>query len=336
MKFTKEKLDNNEKVYATCIGEIKGQQVFIGCSEGPGAAHAIGEDGTRTTIWTEPGGTMNFVAVPGRQDCFFATQKFLPVFSAADCTLNVVDYTGEGWKVTKVMDFPYLHRFEIFEHKGQLYFFGATLCTEKAFQQDWSHPGNVYCGKLNTDLEKPFQVRKLYEGITRNHGLCHSFQWGTYGALLIGGDEGCFSFEIPEDPMEDRWNITKVLPNAVSDVATCDIDGDGELEVAAIEPFHGNVCRIYKKIEGHYICVQSYEIEFGHVVWGGLLCGEPRFLLGWRRGTMELVSIGWKRGGFFAETVDEGTGPSQVSVKGDVILAANRQIDELAVYRCSR
>ncbi len=62
----------------------------------------------------------------------------------------------------------------------------------------------------------------------------------------------------------------------ISDIAAIDIDGDGELEYATIEPFHGSYFRVYKLIDG--ASRQVYEhpevSEFYHVVVGTTLAGQ--------------------------------------------------------------
>lgn len=336
MKIEKKVLDTNDKVYSTCIGSHKGNKVFIGCSEGPGVANAFIED-NMSRIWDGPGGTMNFVPVPGMEDVYFATQKFLPVFEASECTLNLVTYYDHSWSIKEIMKFPYLHRFQLFAVGKDAYLFGATLSEHKDSQQDWSKPGSVFVGKLSlNDLSAPIELREIYKGITRNHGLWFEPGLGENGTFLVGGDEGAFSFGIPCDPIRDSWKISKLLDTPVSDMALCDIDNDGQLEMLTIEPFHGNIARLYKLDQGKPTCIKEYEIDFGHVVWGGKLGKKQRFLLGFRRGSMQLLAISYDQGAYHSELVDEQTGPSQVSVvsEGDVsyVLSANRQINELAVY----
>ena len=64
MKIKKTVLTHIEKLYAPCIGEHAGKPVYIGCTEGPGAAEAV-IDGQLSRLWDGPGGTMNIVPVPG-------------------------------------------------------------------------------------------------------------------------------------------------------------------------------------------------------------------------------------------------------------------------------
>lgn len=333
MKFEKKVLGTIEKCYATCVGEVEGQMACIGASEGPSEAWSYTEEGA-VKMWDGPGGSMNIVPVPGKTNEFYGTQKFLPVFSAAECTLNHIVYADGQWTVTEVQGFPYLHRFDLYELDGQVYFMGASLCEGKEFVQDWSKPGSVYAGKLNADLDQAFDVRKIYSGITKNHGFCRVD--GDILHYLITGVEGVFDFEVPADPMADDWKVVQMMSHEVSDIAVCDIDQDGKVEYATIEPFHGNKCVIYKDVDGELKAVKEYDVTFGHVIWGGPLAGQPSFLLGYRKEAMELSRISIEEGEFVNTLIEAEVGPSQVTVaQGDgesYILSANRQIDQLALY----
>lgn len=337
MKIKKTVLGQIDKVYATCIGNVDGKMTCIGASEGEGPCHAY--DGEETSIlWERPGGTMNIVPIPGRDNAFFATQHFLPVFDAKQCSLHYIRFEQGTWQTIKVMDFPYLHRFDLFESNGDIYFIGASLCEGKTFVQDWRQPGSVYIGKLKDDYSQPFEVKNIYHGITKNHGFCRVEQENGL-RYLITGVEGVFSFEVPESPMDHAWTIQRIMTHEVSDIAVCDLDQDGEMEYATIEPFHGNTCVIYKKEKGTLRPIKTIPIAFGHVIWGGQLGKRPTFLLGERRDAMRLITIHHEQGNIVDTLMDEQTGPSQISVRqqGDktYVLSANRQINELALYECS-
>ncbi|SFL97796.1 hypothetical protein [Pelosinus propionicus] len=339
MKIKKDILCQIDKVYATCISEHNEELILIGASEGEGESRAFIGD-KNTVMWEKPGGTMNVVPVPGKENEFFATLKFLPVFAAQDCTLNYVRLKDGNWQVTEIMKFPYLHRFDLFEKNGRIYLVGATLCELKEFQQDWSKPGAVFVGELESDLTLPINIKTIYKGITKNHGLCRVKNWHEGDAYLVTGVEGVFSLRIPENPFTDKWEINRLMDNEVSDIAAVDIDNDGVLELATIEPFHGNKCVIYKKEEHGYKPIKDYDIEFGHVIWGGDVAGMPVFLLGYRKEKMELLAIGKDGNDFKTTLIDQNVGPSQISVlnkdQKTYILSANRQIDELALYTVSK
>lgn len=331
MIVNKTVLGEIDKCYATCLYEGKAGLVAIGCSEGPSEARAY-IDGKETSIWTDVGGTMNFVHIPGRENEFYATRRFVPLFQAAECELNYVKYDGEKWTVKPLMKFPYLHRFDFYTKDGDIYFFGCTLCKSKEFPQDWSTCGSVYTGKLDKDPSQPFGYRELYYGITKNHGLCHCDNLNGKECFIASGVEGAFAFYIPENPEKDEWKIEKIIETETSDVAVCDVNNDGQVEIAAIQPFHGNKCRIYKVCDGKVVQDFEYDIDFGHVIWGGRISDKNCFLLGYRRLDMRLYAITFRNGAYFMQMIDEKVGPSQISVVGNNVLAANRQINQLALY----
>ncbi|MBT9778925.1 hypothetical protein GPL15_20835 [Clostridium sp. MCC353] len=336
MIIEKTTLAQVDKVYAACIGRVDGETVFFGASEGPGECVCAAKGGI-DTVWTQPGGTMNLVPIPGRDGEFYGTQKFLPVFAAEECTLNYIKYEDGGWIVKEVMKTPYLHRFDLFMQDGEVWFIGSTLCGKKEFTQDWSSPGAVYTGRVQKDPAQAFPLKKLYEGITKNHGFCKEEADGAV-RYLVTGVEGIFAFEVPGRPWDEEWKIKKIYDGEVSDIAVCDIDGDGRAEYASIEPFHGSKAVIYKEVDGTLSPVKEYEIDFGHVIWGGTVNGTPVFILGYRRQDMRLLMI-YYDGDFKEETIDSETGPSQISVlsgeKESFLLSANRQINELALYKIS-
>ncbi len=325
--------------YATCIDVVDGEKVFIGCSEGAKSAYSY-KNGVKSTIWEEIGGTMNFVPVPNKKNTYLATRKFLPVFNSQECEINLVTFNDDAWSVTPIMNIPYLHRFDVLEKNGKNYLVGGTLCESKKEQNDWSKPGSFIVGELSDDLTAKIELREIYKGITKNHGMFRETNLDIGDSYVISGQEGAFAFIIPNDPFKDEWKMEKLLNTEVSDVAFVDIDNDGVLELATIEGFHGSNCNIYKKTDGEYKLVKSYDIEFGHVLFGCKVCGVNTLILGYRRNKMELSLITCEDKEFVNKVIDSETGPSQISVlnEGDttIILAANRQINELAVYELTR
>ena len=124
-------------------------------------------------------------------------------------------------------------------------------------------------------------------------------------------------------------------------MGTIDIDGDGELEFATIEPFHGEYFRVYKKIDGSFKKIYEHPevTEFYHVVVGATLAGRPVFIGGCRRGKQQLFYVEAKQRDplqLEAVVIEAGVGPSNVYVlhedRRDIIVAANREKGEAALY----
>ena len=122
-----------------------------------------------------------------------------------------------------------------------------------------------------------------------------------------------------------------------------DFDGDGQLELGCISPFYGASLTIYHLDEfGNYVPQWKYErpeaeTEMIHATWAGELLGKPTWVVGWRKGTKNTVAITWGDGNYQTEYIDQNTGAANVlhfvNQDGkDVIVAANREIDEAAMY----
>lgn len=331
-----------DKAYATTIMDINDQAHYLVATEGYGPCVTFnGVTGEEGKVWDGPGGTMNIVSIPGRKNEFIATQDFTPTFQAKESKIVHAKLDRDSnWVVNPIMTIPYLHRFDVFALHGKLFFIGATLCEDKEFKDDWSKPGKVYVGEVPEELNGPFAITPVLEGITKNHGFCRG-TWNNRDAYLVSGSEGLFALYLPKQA-NDKWESEQLLSHEVSDMAVCDIDGDGCMELATIESFHGSRGIIYKSIDGTLTPIHEHEYEFGHVVWGGDVLGKPSFIIGGRKGNMELNCFQMDEDSKEIKhfTIDNTGGPSNIAVgyKGDstVILAANRQIGEIALYELSK
>ena len=66
-------------------------------------------------IWDEPGGTMTICAMPDSSGTILAVQNFFPVFKAENAIIVSANASAGGndlWVTKKVLDLPYVHRFE--------------------------------------------------------------------------------------------------------------------------------------------------------------------------------------------------------------------------------
>jgi len=335
MKITKKILGQLEGAYATSIMEVDGVTNYIIATERQGPCFAFNsENGEKKTVWDGPGGTMNIVPVQGRENEFFATQQFLPTFQAKECILVHGVYNNGEWTVTSVMNVPYLHRFDIFSLNNKLCFIGCTLAQDKESKEDWSKPGKVYIGELSEDLNKPFEIKPIIEGITKNHGFSRG-TWKGKDAYFASGVEGVYVIYLPSDGSIE-FKTEHIIDHEVSDMAAYDLDGDGIEELAVIQPFHGNKGIIYKNIDGKLVQIYEHEYEFGHVVWGGKIMKKPAFIIGGRKGSRELICYQLEQGEIKEFLIDNTGGPSNIAVinteKADIVLAANREIGEMALY----
>ena len=152
--------------------------------------------------------------------------------------------------------------------------------------------------------------------------------------------QGAFEVTPPQQPGA-AWQVRQFMDWPISDIAALDIDGDGELEFATIEAFHGSYFRVYKMAGGRFEKVYEHpEVsEFYHVVTGTTLAGQAVFLGGCRRGRQQLFYVHALQKSplvLQAEVIEEGVGPSNVHVMHepgrDIIVSANREKAEAALY----
>ena len=336
MKIEKRHVCDLENCYSTAHMTLEGKERILFAPDAFGACISVDlETGETKEVWKEPGGTMSMVQIPGKDE-FLAVQGFNPGFDAAEARLVHVFREQGSWQVRDLLTIPYIHRFDILERGGVRYLICCTVCSAKEYEQDWRSPGYTYAAVLPEDLTEPIELKPISEGMTRNHGYLRIQREG-YTCCLTSSDQGVYEVLPPENPGA-AWTYERILDTPVSDIALCDIDGDGVEELATLEPFHGDTIRIYRK-EGEvytpvYTCPDP--VDFCHVVWGGTLLGEPAFIFGAREKRKDLFIIRYREGQFVREELEAGSGPSNIAVihreKEDIIAVANREKGEGALF----
>lgn len=288
------------------------------------------------TVWEDAGGTMS-IAQMKPDGTFLAVQNFFKGFqSATACIVKATPEPGGSWQVEKYLDLPYVHRFEIVETAGKQFLVAATLCDKKDYRDDWSSPGRVYLGEV-TERGEDCRLSTLIHGITKNHGYCQKFHDGKH-VVAVTGQEGLFEITVPDKP-EGTWRYEKLIDTEISDVTFVDLDQDGADEIVTIEKFHGNRIVIYKKGMEGWNPVYSYPVNFGHVVWGGMILGKPGLLVAYRGDNSGLILMRKRDGDqFYMEHVflDEHEGPTNLAVEGDEhrcrILCSCGKTEQVVVY----
>lgn len=340
MKIEKHFLTAMNRCYSTNSIVVDGETRIMLATEGEGPCLAwSGPDYTQShPVWEMPGGTMSIVPIPGTNGEFLATQKFFKMFQWEEAkVVHVRPLSDGGYEITDILHMPYIHRFDLLTVNGRHYFIGCTLATTKDSKEDWSNPGKIWVGEFTGT--GPLQVRVLKDGLTKNHGYSRLTR-GEAMCSLVTCEEGAFEVTPPQTP-DGEWKVEQFMDWPISDISAIDIDADGELEFATIEPFHGEYFRIYKKIDGAYKRVYEHpEIsEFYHVVVGSTLAGVPVFIGGCRRGKQQLFYVcasNTKPLELKMEVIEEGVGPSNVYVVHeagrDIIVSANREKAEAALY----
>lgn len=342
MKIEKRFLTEMNRCYSANSITVNGQTRILLATEGEGPCMAwTGPEYTEShAVWNGPGGTMSMVPIPGTNGEFLAVQKFFKMFQWEEAkVVRVCPMPDGGYQVSDVLALPYIHRFDLLTVGNRHYFIGCTLATTKESKDDWSSPGKIWVGELPAD--GPISVTVLKDGLTKNHGYSRLSQNGAMTGLVTC-EEGAFQVAPPVRPGAN-WTVTQLMDWPISDISAIDIDGDGELEYATIEPFHGSWFRIYKKLPGNQGYQKVFEhpevSEFYHVVVGTTLAGTPVFIGGCRRGKQQLFYVRAAQTApleLEAVVIEEGVGPSNVYVlheaKRDIIVAANREKAEAALY----
>lgn len=337
MKFTKRHLCDLPYCYAVGSVQVRGRTKYLFATDDAGPCCAVdAQTGAQETVWEGPGGTMSIVPLPGQDAAFLASQNFMPGFSAAHARIVEVRYTDKGWQVTPWLELPYVHRFDILERNGVYYFLGCILSSTRQEQAQWDEPGTLVAAPLAPDFAPPARLDVIAQGMSHNHGYCrveHSALTQAYTAC----DQGVFQITPPAS-RHGSWDIRQLLSVPASDVAVCDIDGDGLMELATIQPFHGDTFVVYHAEPQGYRELYRYPkpAPFLHAIWGGTLCGEPVFLAGCREADKEFFLVRHTGQAFEVQVIEQGCGPSNVAVlpgQGqDTILVANRQSHEGALF----
>lgn len=298
----------------------------------------------KATVWENPGGVMTMVQVPGTDGQFLATHKFYSPNDSKEAKIVIATPDGNGkWEIRTFADLPFVHRFDILQSNGRKYLIACTLKSGHEYKDDWTRPGKIYAALLPEDLsgfdsEHQLKLQVIKEGMLRNHGY-YKVKDGEKESSLVCSENGVFHFCPPEEP-DGMWTEEQLLTTPASDAALIDLDGDGEKELVVIAPFHGSDIQIYRKDKMGYQLAYEYpeKAEFLHAIWTGNLRGKPTAVIGHRKGARRLMAFGWdeKQAKFVFETLDEDCGPANVygySIDGkDVLIAANREINEIAMY----
>ena len=345
MNIRKQVLTSQNGCYAVNSLVLNGQPHIVLASEAEGGSCRAWKAPDYTdshAIWDGPGGTMSIVPIPGTNGEFLAVQKFFRMFDWEEAkVVHVRPLAGGGYKVTDILQLPYIHRFDLLTVGDRHYFIACTLATTKDSKEDWSSPGKIWVGEYSG--VGALEIRVLKDGITKNHGYSRLTQNGVMRGLVTG-EEGAFEVTPPQRA-GDEWTVKQIMDWPISDISAIDIDGDGELEFATIESFHGSYFRIYKKIAGKFAMIFEHPevTEFYHVVVGATLAGEPVFIGGCRRGKQQLFYVRAKQSTpleLEAVLIEEGVGPSNAYVlhekDRDVLVSANREKAEAALYFMSK
>ena len=348
MKIEKKVISNLNKCYAMSELTWEGEHRFLVAAEKHDPCYVFAEDGTQLdTVWSEPGGVMTMAPVPGADGQFLATHKFYSPNDSAGAKIVIATAKKKGdWEIRTLCEAPFVHRFGILSRNGTNYLLVCCLKSDHEYKNDWRFPGACYASVLPSDLsvfneDHQLSLEPIMEDMLRNHGFSKVCIDG-YEAGVVGCEEGTYLFRPPVAPGKE-WTVDLLCPVPSSDSVLIDFDGDGQLELGMISPFHGSALTIFHLDEfGNYVPTWKYpapekETEMLHATWAGTLLGKPTWCVGWRKGTKCTIAITYEDGAYKTEFIDRNTGCANlmhfVNAAGqDVLVGTNREIDEVAMY----
>jgi len=347
VKVTKRTVASLERVYSIAVvpgRKVAGWPAFLAGSESDGpllffeppeykAVEIADKPGGFISLWAFEQNGSNYVV---------ASTDFKPGFKAENCRVIVypLDETGKG-QCFEVGRMPYTHRVAVLDLDGQKCLLGSTLCSAKAFKQDWTQPGGIHLAVIPEQLTTQCQFRQIVTGLNKNHGMDFAqLEKTDRGGLLLSAMEGLFFMKIPAS-LEGQWQVETIAEGEHSDAFAYDWDGTGFARIFAISPFHGNRVTVYRREQtGWSATVITDDLCMGHVLWAGELLGRPGLLVGGRDGRKELRL--YRKNGpqgeeFSHEILDEGIGPTQIAVvnrrenSAGLIVAAHG-VNEVRIY----
>ncbi len=346
MKIEKKIIGNLEKCYALAPLTYQGKPHMLVAAEKVNQCRLYDLEGNLCDIvWEEPGGTMSMVQVPGSDGQFIATHKFYSPNDSKEAKLVLASPTDHGWEIKTLAKLPFVHRFDIITRNGTDYIIACTLKSGHEYKEDWRFPGKIQVCVLPKDLscvneENPLEFYVIKENLLKNHGYTKTEIDGIDRAV-VASNEGVFCVTPPKS-QEGDWTIEHLIEEPSSDAVLVDFDNDGEKEMLTISPFHGDQIHIFKKKDGEYHKIYTYDrkIEFAHAIWGGEICGRQGVLIGHRKGERDLLLFtcsDQKQLTFEAEVLDHDVGPANVlhfkKDQKDYVLSANREVNEIALYQ---
>lgn len=345
MKINKRVISNLTKCYSIAPLRYRNQDCILVAAEKQDACLLFDQDGNELEkVWDGPGGTMSMVQVPGGDGQFLATHQFYSPNDSKDAKIVIVTPKAEGeWEVRTLVDLPHVHRFDIVRRNNVNYLIACALKSGHNYKEDWTMPGKVYGAVLPDDLSgfdaaHQLELTVIKDNMLKNHGY-YRIPEGDMDTCVISADCGVFKFIPPEMP-EGEWTVRKLIDSPASDAVLVDLDGDGEQELAVLSPFHGDQISIYKNQQGKFEKVYEYEkpAEFTHAIYGGDFGGRQALIVGHRKGERDLIAFFWnaEKQAYEYEFIDHDCGSANVyryeKDGKDIVISANREIDEVALY----
>lgn len=346
MRFVKHVIATDiQKPYAVCTFDGNAGKGFVVAAEKRGPIRLYATDGTALCdIDSGETGVMTLLQTPDRTDQLLATHRFFsPNFGGDDAQIVAYTRSPAGtWDRTLVCDLPYVHRFGVLAGTdGTRWLMACTIkgaC--RPVRDDWSVPGAVYAAPLPDRLEvlgdKPLQLTCIANCQPQNHGFWVA---PNRGYALVGTAAGVFRCDPPPCP-SGTWQIRCLLIGSTSDMCAIDLDGDGKQEIVSFSPFHGQSLVVWHEgtTQDRFERVWTDPVARPclHAIRPCAMGDKPCVLVGHRQGKGDLLYLTFDDGEYRMDLIDHGCGPASCTAfadsRGQQILAANRETDEVALY----
>ena len=348
LKVNKKVIGSLEKCYSLAMLNYQGRDHFLCAAEKVNNCYLISLDGEiEETVWEGPGGVMTMVQVPGTDGQFLATRKFYSPNDSKEASIVVVTPKGkDDWEVRTLCNLPFVHRFDILQTGGRNYIIACALKSDHEYKDDWRFPGKVFAAELPADLtefneDNQLKLTVLKDNMLKNHGYYRHVEQDGSTSSIVSCDGGVYQFCPPATAGAD-WSIRQLTTDAASDGLLLDLNGDGVEELCTIAPFHGDTVNIYQQQDGKFTLAYTHpeKLEFLHAIFGGTICGQPTWIIGNRKGDRKLLAFTYADNAYQAQELDRGRGAANVLhyvYEGkDILIAANRETDEIARYELTK
>ncbi|MEG2002863.1 MAG: hypothetical protein RR107_07205 [Clostridia bacterium] len=339
----KKKIASIDKCYCVSKLNYNGADKILVAAEKIGKCVMFDLDGNVEPINLDgQGGVMTMEQVPNTNGQFLTTQLFFSPNNSADANIIVMTPTKDGkFQSNLLVKLPFVHRFGIFTRNGEDYLLACALKSGHNYKDDWTQDGQVFVGKLEGDLTRynennQLSMKLIQDGLHKNHGFFKKQNDGYFSAI-VGSESGVFEFTPPKD-IKSEWKIEKILDQPTSDMEFVDFEGNGENRLLTFSPFHGDTITIYKKINDTFVKEFEFaeKFPFLHAI-GKVVIGEKEVaIVGNRQGERNLMAISFENGKYSYSIIDKDCGSANVLTfkrnDKNVIVAANRETDEVAIY----
>jgi len=344
MRITKEKLADLYMGYCIASLTMDGRDYCIAASEARDGKVVLIDCESKALRYIEglQGGVMSIIPIEEECGVFIAIQKFYPVFASEEAQIVKVrlrDWEDSEAGVVKadvkvLWELPFVHRIALAGTCEDRRILAATLCRFKKFTQDWSTAGSLYLLDFKNAQGENAEKKVLVEEIFKNHGM-YQYTRDTGHFLYVSGEKGVF------EVCQETWDVRHILDMPVSDLCLFDMDFDGEAEMIAISPFHGDELVLLDKSGNTWARMLTEKISFGHAVWCGTI-GSRVYIIACSRGDgREILLYEIKRnlsGTVYLESVilDSNVGATNIMIRIEnettVLYAVNQGVGEVARY----